>query len=69
MKFKDFKIRYRLISGFTLLIILISIMGALSLSDINNIWSNTEQMYHHPLQVSKAVRDIKININETIRHN
>jgi len=59
---KNLKIDILLKSGFSLILILVLILGAVSVSQNFQLAEQTEKMYKHPLQVRKAISLIEINI-------
>jgi CheY-like chemotaxis protein/signal transduction histidine kinase/HAMP domain-containing protein len=62
MKIQSVKVSVRLFLGFSLIVFLIVILGITSLFQYKTLSGFTEDMYAHPLAVSNAVRDIKVNI-------
>lgn len=62
MKIRYLNIGTRLTIGFGLIIALSVLVGLVALNDISKATLTTQNMYNHPLKVSNAVRDIKINI-------
>jgi signal transduction histidine kinase/CheY-like chemotaxis protein/HAMP domain-containing protein len=58
----DMKIINKLILGFSIIVLLTIISGITNLNDVKQIGRLSEDMYMHPLAVSKAVRDIRTNI-------
>lgn len=56
------KIGYKLAFGFGLILFISTVIGIVANNNINKMWRITENMYQHPLVVSKAVRDIRTNI-------
>ena len=57
-----FTISWRLSLGFALLVLLTFCLGAWSIKKIETLSASTTELYDHPLVVSNAVRDIRINI-------
>jgi signal transduction histidine kinase/DNA-binding response OmpR family regulator/HAMP domain-containing protein len=62
MKLKDLKIGTQLRIGFGAMMLLVAILGFISYQHTNEIAQQTETMYDHPLQVSRAVGELKFNI-------
>ncbi len=62
MKIGNFKIGWRLGTGFFLVIILAITSGFISINAMEKLAGITTDMYNHPLAVSNAVRDIRTNI-------
>ena len=56
------KIGTRLTMGFSILVVLIGLLGITAIVRMNKLADVTVQMYNHPLAVSNAIRDIRINI-------
>jgi signal transduction histidine kinase/CheY-like chemotaxis protein/HAMP domain-containing protein len=67
MKPQDLKIGSRLTLGFGIIMILVIILGIISLSQSNLLWKNTDNLYNHPYQVGRTVRDIRISVLEIHR--
>lgn len=61
-KFSDMKIGARLVFGMSCILLLVILMGALSYYQTDRIWTSTESLYNHPLQVARATRDLKSEI-------
>jgi methyl-accepting chemotaxis protein len=62
MGFRNYSIGSRLILGFGVVLLLVVLLGGIAFQQTNKLWKNTADMYEHPLQVSRATRDIKANI-------
>lgn len=62
MKIKDLKIALQLRIGFGVMILLVAILGFISYEQTNKIAHQTELMYNHPLQVQRALGELKFNI-------
>jgi CheY-like chemotaxis protein/signal transduction histidine kinase/CHASE3 domain sensor protein len=62
MNLKNMKIGNRLILGITLILLLVAAMGGVALYQASRLWQSTDDIYNHPLQVARAVRDIKIDV-------
>lgn len=62
MKLRNLKIKTRLILGFSLILTILTVIGAFSLRNLEHVTETTENIYNHPLIVSNTVRDIKSNI-------
>lgn len=58
----NLKIGARLLFGFTILLVLVMLFGFFSLFQFRKMESFTRQMHEHPMVVSNAVRDIKIDL-------
>jgi len=48
--------------GFTLIIVLVMVIGVFSIYTVRSIAAQTERLYNHPFTVSNAAREIKINM-------
>lgn len=59
-KFKSLTIKFQLLLGFSIMILLIIGVGTFSHTEVLNLAGLTTKMYNHPLTVSKAVRDANI---------
>ena len=70
MKLEDMRIRTQLRLGLGLILALAILLGAVAWRQSNLLWSQTESLYSHPLQVTRAVgmlaADI-LNIRRAIR--
>jgi len=64
MKLRNIRIGTRLAFGFGIVIGLTLILGVTSINKMLRLSELTEQIYHHSLSVSNAIRDINLNINE-----
>ncbi len=53
----------RLYAGFGIIMLLIVLIAFLAFNQSNRLWKFTSDLYEHPLQVSKATRDIKNDVN------
>ncbi|MBT3242376.1 MAG: response regulator [Bacteroidetes bacterium] len=62
MFLSNIRIGYRLALGFGMVVMITIAIGFVGNRNIDRLWRTTEELYQHPLEVSKAVRDIKINI-------
>ena len=70
MKFKDLKIGTQLKCGFAVILLFVIILGAVSYFQTEQIHHQTEIMYEHPLQVRRALWEIKgsvLNMRMNIR--
>lgn len=67
MKLKDIKISTKLTLGFGTCIFLVVLMGIVSLKQAGRLWQNTNDLYNHPYQVGRTVRDIQSQILEIHR--
>jgi signal transduction histidine kinase/CheY-like chemotaxis protein len=63
MKLRDISIGTRLVLGFGFILLLVVLLGGSAFLQSNNLWQNTNDLYNHPLQVTKATREIKADIN------
>lgn len=62
MNLRKLTIKNRLALGFSIILLLLIVIGTFSLRNLNHVTETTENIYKHPLVVSNAVRDIKANI-------
>lgn len=62
MKFRDIKIGTQLILGFSTMMSFVIILGVGSEIQSSKIHHQTEILYEHPLQIRKAISNIKIDI-------
>ena len=62
MRFRDLRITQKLIFGFSVICLLVVLMGSLFLKDMNSLSKIVDDMYMHPFTVSKSVLRIEINI-------
>ena len=62
MKLKDLKIGTQLIQGFTIMLIFVIVLGMVSNKHADEIHHQTESIYNRPLQLKRAVSNIKIDI-------
>ncbi len=63
MSIKNLKIGQRLVIGFSIIILIIVIIGVFSIKTMQSLADLTSQIYDHPLAVSNSVRDVRANIN------
>ena len=63
MSLGNFKIGFRLYGGFGIVVLLSVAVGVITIFGMYELSNLTSKMYHHPLAVSNAVRDVKVNIN------
>ncbi len=63
MKIGNLRIGSRLYLGFGLVMLLTVAMGVTAILGMLKLANLTSKMYHYPLTVSNAVRDVKTNIN------
>ncbi len=66
MKLKDMSIRSRMVTGISLMLILVGILGFVGVVQTNKLWRSTKNLYEHPFHVATTMRDIRGNIH-TIR--
>ena len=57
-KLVNISIGARLYAGFGIIMLLIVLIAFLAFTKSNRLWTLTSDLYEHPLQVSKATRDI-----------
>lgn len=62
MKLKDLKIGTQLRIGFGAMMLLVAVLGFISYEQTNKIARQTETMYNHPLQVRRALGELKFDI-------
>lgn len=62
MKLKDITIGIRLILAFSVIVILVTVTAIVSYNHSKKLWTFTADLYDHPLQTSRSVRDIKADI-------
>ena len=62
MKLKDMRIRTQLRLGMGLILAFVILLGAVAWIQTDLLWSQTESLYTHPLQVSRAVGQLKADI-------
>lgn len=67
MKLTDLKIGTQLKTGFGIMMLLVAVLGFISYEQTNNIAYQTKLMYNHPLQVRRAVGELKFNITDIHR--
>lgn len=56
------KIGNRLILGITIILLLVVVLGSVAFYQASRLWQSTDDLYHHPLQTARAVKDMKIDI-------
>ncbi len=61
---RNIKIGTRLWSSFGILLLITLTMGIVAIQSLSKLSDLTSNMYSHPLAVSNAVRDVKINIGK-----
>ena len=62
MKLKDMRIRTQLRLGMGLILTFVILLGAVAWKQTDLLWSQTEAIYSHPLQISRAVGMLKADI-------
>ncbi|MDD4969587.1 MAG: response regulator [Paludibacter sp.] len=62
MKYKDLKIGSQLVLGFTVMLIFVIILGVVANRQADKMHQQTEAIYNRPLQLRRAVSNIKIDI-------
>jgi signal transduction histidine kinase/CheY-like chemotaxis protein/HAMP domain-containing protein len=63
MKIRNTSMGIRLAVGFSIIILFFILLGTVAYKQSERLWQITVDIYTHPLQVSKATRDIKADIN------
>ncbi|MDD4638093.1 MAG: MCP four helix bundle domain-containing protein, partial [Bacteroidales bacterium] len=64
MKIKDFKIVLKLQLGFAILLLFVFVLGIVSYFQTRMVYQQTENLYNHPMLVTRAVA----KLNEDILH-
>ncbi len=59
---RRFNLKTLLELSFGLMLLFVLALGSIGYMDIKELWSNTHILYHHPLKVSNASRDVKNEI-------
>lgn len=62
MEIKNLKIRNQLALSLGAIYLAVAILGAMAWVDVDSLWQNTHGLYNHPLEVRRAVGDIKVDI-------
>lgn len=62
MKIKDLKIGTWLLFSFSIILTLVIIVGAVAYSQTNSLQGQVETLYGHPLQVRRALDNLKLDI-------
>jgi signal transduction histidine kinase/DNA-binding response OmpR family regulator len=62
MKLRNLKISTRLYFSLGLLIVFVIALGAVAWQQTGSMWQQTKTMYDHPLPVSRAIRDFKVDV-------
>ena len=62
MNLKNIKISTQLKIGFTVILLLVVVLGAVSYLQTEKIHSQTETIYNHPLKVRRAIGSLSIDI-------
>jgi signal transduction histidine kinase/CheY-like chemotaxis protein len=62
MKLENLKIGTLLKTGFAILLLFVVVIGFISYEHTNNIAQQTEKLYNHPLQVRRAIGELKFSI-------
>ncbi|MDP4238202.1 MAG: MCP four helix bundle domain-containing protein [Bacteroidota bacterium] len=62
MKIKNLSIGNQLIIGFAIMLAFVIVLGIVSNHQANKIHLQTEDIYHHPLQLRRTISNIKIDI-------
>lgn len=62
MKLRNITIGARLFLGFGVILLFVVLLAGLTYQQSKHLWQNTDDMYNHPLQVSKATSDIKADV-------
>lgn len=58
---RKYKIGRRLILGYTILLLLSITTSVVAIMEINNIWSDTKNLYEKPYAATSIIKEIKIN--------
>ncbi|MCS5423090.1 MULTISPECIES: response regulator [Psychrilyobacter] len=64
MRIRDFKIGTTLLFSFSIILTLVAIIGLVAYSQTNTLQGQVETLYEHPLQVRRAIDNLKLNIAE-----
>ncbi len=62
MKLKDLTIGAQLFLGLGVILALVGLLGAVAWQQVDSLWAETQGLYEHPLQVRRAVGEIKADI-------
>lgn len=62
MRFRDLPIGLQLFLGLGGLLLLVALLGGVAWRQADLLWAETEGLYEHPLQVRRAVGDIKADV-------
>jgi signal transduction histidine kinase/DNA-binding response OmpR family regulator/HAMP domain-containing protein len=62
MNIKNVKIRTRLWLGFSIILLLVMLLGGIALWHSGIIWNNTSYLYQHPFKVNIAVRELETHV-------
>jgi len=68
MNLKNIKIGTQLKLGFAVMLLLVVVLGAIAYQQTNKIHQQTETMYNHPVQVSRAIGELKYDITAIHRN-
>lgn len=68
MQLRDIKIGTQLRLGLCLILALVVGLGALARVQTEQLWLQTREMYEHPLQVSRALGDLEVDLEKISRH-
>ena len=62
MRLKDIKVTTQLITGLSIILVFVIVLGVVSFFQGANLWNETEGLYQHPLTVRRALGEIKADI-------
>lgn len=62
MNIKDLKIGVQIMLAFAALLVFVLILGAVSYSQTNQIYKQTELLYYHPIKVNRAIGRLEYDI-------
>jgi len=68
MNLKNLKIGTQLRIGFSAMLFFVIVLGAISYIQTNDMHQQIDTMYNHPLQVRKAIGDLKVDVVEIQRN-
>jgi signal transduction histidine kinase/DNA-binding response OmpR family regulator/HAMP domain-containing protein len=59
---QNLNIGTRLLLGFGIILLFVTLYGAMSFIEARHLWQFTDDLYNHPFQVNKTTRDLKNDI-------
>jgi signal transduction histidine kinase/DNA-binding response OmpR family regulator/HAMP domain-containing protein len=62
VKHKDLKISAKITIGLSIVLVFVIVIAGVALYEISMMWQNTDDMYNHPLQVRRALGDVRFDI-------